>query len=405
MLETVRIFAAEKLVESGEELEIELKHLEWCLDFASQAALGLNSASIAEQVDWQARLDVEHDNMRSALRWSIERGSDPCATLRLCGDLGRYWARHGNLGEARNWLDTAIGRARNCPPNLSAKAHFWAGYLAYIQGAQSTARKHLETALEANRTAGRNLELFATLDTLAHILERMGEYKHAERIVEEELALARELDDRSLVAKSVNLGMLACDHGDYERAEVYFAEALEVFREVGDARFVVAVLHGLGDVAIRMGDPERCVVVVDEGLRLAQEQGHTHVCAYSYLLLGNAAKSMGDLARAHGMFREALAIGETNGDLEILASVFEGLAQTATLEEDAERALRLAGAASALRLRCSSPLPPRDQSSFDRALEPARFALGEEGAERAFAAGSGITIDEVIALARDTASR
>jgi tetratricopeptide (TPR) repeat protein len=201
-----------------------------------------------------------------------------------------------------------------------------------------------------------------------------------------------------------NLGLVALNRGDNERAEAYLGESLEIAREVGDEAKVAVALHNLADVALRRGDYERCRALVEESLGLARAHGFEFLVPLSYQLLGYEACARDDCARARGLFREALAINQAQGCVEGIAYVLEGFACIATLENAAERALRLAGAGVAVRRAINSTLPPPEHESLDRALEPARRALGEDRAERALAAGSAMTIDEAVALALTTTS-
>ena len=79
---------------------------------AEQAAPALAGPDV---VAWLARLDAEHDNLRAALRWTLDEDNgaqgDGPAALRLAGALGRYWAHRGHLSEGRQWCAEALARS------------------------------------------------------------------------------------------------------------------------------------------------------------------------------------------------------------------------------------------------------------------------------------------------------
>ena len=92
LLETVRQDAREKLVEAGEIVAVQQRHAQFFLHFAEEIEPSINTASRAA---WLARMDTEHDNLRSASRWAI--GDDPELALRLCGALWWFWFHQGLL--------------------------------------------------------------------------------------------------------------------------------------------------------------------------------------------------------------------------------------------------------------------------------------------------------------------
>ncbi|MDQ3641447.1 MAG: winged helix-turn-helix domain-containing protein, partial [Actinomycetota bacterium] len=104
MLETLRQYGAERLAASGEGGAVAARHLTWAVSLAGDAEAYLEGPG---QTDWLRRLDVEHDNLRTALRWAA--GSpDRMALLRLATSLGRFWEVTGHPTEGRRWLESAL---------------------------------------------------------------------------------------------------------------------------------------------------------------------------------------------------------------------------------------------------------------------------------------------------------
>ena len=109
LLEPVRQYARERLEESEEAEEVMHRHAEFFLALAEEAAPQLAGA---QQQDWAERLEVDHDNMRAALSWSLERESE--TALRLAGALARLWEMRAHFLEGSSWLEAALrqsGRA------------------------------------------------------------------------------------------------------------------------------------------------------------------------------------------------------------------------------------------------------------------------------------------------------
>jgi predicted ATPase/class 3 adenylate cyclase len=149
MLETVHEYAREKLVESGEAEEIQRAHAEYFLALAEEAAPRLRTP---EDRQWLERLETEHDNLRAALSWALERGESELA-LRLGGALGIFWHGHGHLSEGRNWLEEALAtdeRASAVARVKALEALFWLTYDQWdLDRAEAVAQEGLKLSNEA----------------------------------------------------------------------------------------------------------------------------------------------------------------------------------------------------------------------------------------------------------------
>ena len=114
LLEPVRQYAWEKLSSSGEGEAVWRRHAEFFLALAEEAKPELEGP---RQVEWLDRLQTEHDNLRAALSWSLERGID--LGPRIAGALSLFWYTRGYLSEGRTYLE-AVARSgwhqRPCAP-------------------------------------------------------------------------------------------------------------------------------------------------------------------------------------------------------------------------------------------------------------------------------------------------
>ena len=105
MLETIHEYAREKLGESAEAEEVRRLHAQYFLSLAEVAFPELRGP---HQLEWLDRLEPEHDNMRAALTWALERKEVELA-LRLGGALWWFWWMRGHNSEGRRWLEEALG--------------------------------------------------------------------------------------------------------------------------------------------------------------------------------------------------------------------------------------------------------------------------------------------------------
>ena len=105
LLETIRQYARDRLLESGEATEALRRHRDWYLALAEQAAPEFFRG--IESREWLERLEVEHDNLRAALEWSDGEPAGGEAGLRLTGSLWRFWVVRGHLAEGRVKVEEA----------------------------------------------------------------------------------------------------------------------------------------------------------------------------------------------------------------------------------------------------------------------------------------------------------
>ena len=119
MLETIREYGLERLIASGEESAIRVRHLTWYVDLVERAAPELNGA---DQLVWLRRLECELANIRASLGWVLERQHAEPA-LRLSSGLSLFWTRRGRFVEGRRWLEQALALPQpGVPPTIKANA-------------------------------------------------------------------------------------------------------------------------------------------------------------------------------------------------------------------------------------------------------------------------------------------
>jgi non-specific serine/threonine protein kinase len=198
-LETVRHYARDRLLEAGEGEQWRGRHLEYFVTLGEEAEQHITGA---EQQAWLDRLEVEHDNLRAALEWSV--GSDPEAGLQLAGTLWRFWLVRGHSGEGRALLDALLAAAE--PDRRTAeraRAINGAGALAYRQGDYPAARTFHEKSLEIRKELGDRGGIALSLQNLGSVALWQGDYAAARVLLKESVGICRELGDRKGIAMSL----------------------------------------------------------------------------------------------------------------------------------------------------------------------------------------------------------
>jgi predicted ATPase/DNA-binding CsgD family transcriptional regulator len=403
MLEPVRQYASEKLMEVGEAEEIRHRHAAFCLALAEEAELGLEGA---RQAAWLERLDEEHDNIRSALSWSLEQDDEVAGTsLRMGAALGEFWYLRGYLDEGRRWLEEALQKAGRTPTAARASALQRVSWLAVYQGDLDRAENAGEEGL-----ALEGVDLFQTRggDSIVAELQRAlglaaahrGEFERERRFFEESLELSREAGNVKGVANSLlRLGMMWRGQGDFGRATELLEEALALCRESGDPALLASILIHLGCTFFYRSDLERATALSEEAAAMLREQKHRAYLAMALDYLGWAALLGDDSERASALYAEGLELQREVGDKPAALESLGGLACVAGARGETGRAARLFGAAQKLRELMGLRQELGDRALQEPFLAAARSRLDDASWEAAFAEGSAMSFESAVEYA------
>ena len=400
MLETIREYALEKLGASGEQALTRRAHAAYCLVLAEEQATGQSGA---EGSEWLERFDLEHDNFRAGLDWLTETG-DAEWGLRLGAALFRFWEMREYLVEGRDRLGKLLKLAGAAAPTKArARALFAAGVLAVGQGDYASAdvliRESLDIAYQLRDQQGAAV----ALNALAVIARDRGDAPGARSLFEESLVLWRKLGDQKAVARSLsNLANIVKLQGDNARARSLYAECLSIFRELGDRTGVAWSLNYQGDVARDQGDSVAAQSLYEQGLAIFRELDDRWGIAGTLADLGSLAREQGNYPTAHSMYRESIKIFQELDHKRGIARLLECFACSAAVRLEAERSLRLAGAAAALRKNIGAPLTPAEQAKLEASLRPARQALTNTVGGTAWLEGWALTVEKAVQEVLDT---
>jgi predicted ATPase/class 3 adenylate cyclase len=356
MLETIREYARERLDAEPDAQEVRRRHAKFFLTLATNAEphlLGTN------QSEWLDRCDREHDNIRAALKWSIDAGEVP-AGQEAAGALWRFWHQRGHFAEGRRKLEhllNAPGGSGHTPQRF--KALIGAGGLAYWQ----------------------------------------NDYPATERFYSEAMEIARELNDPQSIAEGLfNLSFLDRIRGDEEEGMDKLRRVKEMAASIGDQQLVADSLWLLGNHEIRRDRPDAGLPMMEEALDIFRELGNLFATAESVSGLGSFYRKIGDAEAARAAQREALQMFVEVGNPTGIAMILEEMAMIETMEGRHERALRLAGAASALKEEIGGGAPAELMQSGDT-LDESRLSLDQQTAEQAWAEGREMEMDKAVAYA------
>jgi hypothetical protein len=392
LLETIRLFAAERLLEAGEEAAaVAAAHCAHFLSVAETAAAHLTGP---EQGRWLARLDADQANLRRAAQYAAGRPDGTAVVLRLGVALDRYWRARSQMQEAFGLLVPVLRRPdARADPALFGAALVTAARAAFrIDGA--TARQLAEQAVQVTCQLGDERLLSRALALLcaAHCLA--GEPETGRRFGQESVERARRLGDDVLLAESL-LGYLRTI--DPARSGPLFSEAIACTERSGD-HLINSIWHNnAGAAAEDAGDFPAARAHLEAAAQAAQQIGWED--ALLPVGLGFLLRAEGDPGGARSALEASLRIGRRNGSNWHMAEAVLGLACLAGDAADWDRAAALHGVAQAFLDRTGNPWHEFDARDRRDSLDQVCAHLGDEQLERAYAQGMALSPEEALDLA------
>jgi predicted ATPase/serine/threonine protein kinase len=376
MLETLREYALEKLEASGEAALTKRAHAAYYLVLAEENATESSEPEGAGRLE---QLGLEHDNFRAALEWLTETGNAEWG-LRLGTSLFRFWEVREYLAEGRDRLDRLLKLAEaGATTKLRMRALFAAGVLAGEQGDYASATALIDESQDIAQALGDKTGVAVSLNALAVFARDRGDVEVAQILFEASLALWRELGDEKAVARALsNLANVVKLKREYGRARAIYAECLLIFRGLGDRTGVAWSLNYQGDVAHDQGDTAAARTLYEQALASFREVDDRWGIAGTLADLGSLAREEGDYHTARSMYRESLSFFKELNHRRGIARLLENFACLAAAQLEAERSLRLAGAAAALRQNIGAPLTPAEQAKLETSLHTARQTLTDK---------------------------
>ncbi len=420
-LEPLREYALEKL---GERQEVELLQRAYATYFLelAQSVEAQWDRPIADAAIQQ--LDREYDNIRAVLHWAT-KGGDLAIGFWLSGALRKFWQRRGYYSEGRAWLEDLLAVDDEIADTAALAARLrgidTAAWLASDQHDYARARQLFERDAALRQRLGETEGWSQMLSHAAREARAVGQYQQATSLFEDALARHRVLGDRGSASSGglgnslYELALVLREQGDFGRAAELFEECRQLHRELGDREGIAQGLMGLGDIARDQGDAAGARRYTEQSLGLARDLGMQWAIGFSLnnlalvhywegdlpgaLTLINESEALfrslhadgsraevliskgqilaaqGDTDAAREALTEAVRLAWVLGPRLMVAAALEGLACSMTEPRLAAQAVRLLGAASALRAAMGTPVRPVDMPTVERALASGRSIL------------------------------
>jgi non-specific serine/threonine protein kinase len=358
-LESVWRFALEKLETDLEHATLRERHLATFLELAQREEKAMTGAGLQQAIH---ELMPEEENLLAAFAWCAQAEDGVQRGLRLAGAVYRFWSVLGRYALGRRVLEEALARDLERKPTAArALALTRAAGFAIVMGDHESARLHLEESLACSRATG----------------DRKGEAR----------ALA------GLCVTAMWLSRL-------EEALQIGEQSLALYRDLGEQRGVAMSLHNLGTIewALQRGDFGRARL--EAALPLLRARGDKSTEALCLSVLATSLVRTGEAAEAQSRLRECLALLQ---DLDLAlesVSMLDVLSEWLFAVGHPVESARLMGAANTLRVALGTPAMPLERKELDRLRAHISAAIGDEAADRSFAAGAGLSKAQALAEAK-----
>ena len=437
--ETIRQYAQEKLAEAGEQENIRSQHLNYFLDLSALAEPALHGP---HQLEWYNSLTDERDNLRVALAHAS--GSDASmadleAGLSISAKLVDHWVA-SDLREGLRWSTELIQNpASQTFPQARAKALITQGYMLWHMQQFEAVRSIAEECLALFRSCGDQPGEYDALILMGNVSQFAAGMEQRAEFHRQALALARSMGD--VLRQAYALSMLGRDQRDPRGSREQMEEAVALFRKIGDWRFLAHTLGILGYTVLSNGDLESAQEFLDEAYEVNQQSNNS---AMEFVLTGKAILCMlrgeygqarlllqkniddlekmgnrmgvlwararlgyvalleGSVAEAQQILVDTIDNFHTDGNKNGLAFAVDKLASLYVQTDKPDVAARLIGWSDATRKKIGDPRPRLEQADLERDIATIKAKIGSSAFEVAYDSGSGMPLDDLVALALGT---
>lgn len=314
MLETMRQYANEKLVDSNESDALRDNHLEYYMKLAEDAAPHLIQQ---EQLEWLAQLDADYENLRAALEWALSKETAE-SSLRLCAALGKFWEIRCYWLEGSKWLSSALAKSTPTPTKVEQIARVRALYWDVILAENLDDIERMKTSAELCFTLAQDVsdqrEIAIARFMNGCYLDRREDHSTAFSIFEESFARFKELNDPYWTAVSHKwLSSILVIKGNCDFAEIAM-QGVELARKAGERKHLGETLFELSYWHFRHNRLDEAVKVTREADLLLKEIGSAlNTASMLYAEMAWAADNYEEAERLYMDIQERLGlIGEKN---------------------------------------------------------------------------------------------
>ena len=405
-LETIRQYAMEKLLESGEAVSVRDRHLDYFLLSMKQTAQRDEKifGALPDDIEWLDRMELEHDNLRAALEWSTS--NHPDKALKLIYIMGSFWVGRDYNQEARRWCQMVLERAQSLPnmDDVRAKVYGILGWSSIGIGDHRIGRDASEAGIALARKVSDVVTIGRLLGLLSLACIFQGDFPAAEQALAEAETIAHQtgLAEQLATVFTTRAQLAFVGYRDAVQAKIYLDRAIAVSAMIENQWATAMSLFGMGRVAGGMGDLQTAREKFAQSAELARKIGNKRQMYSCYSELAHVLRENGQLDEPLGIYRDLLPKWKDLGHRAAVAHELECIAYILAKKDQPERAAAILGAAEALRKMIESVPTLMEQAEYEQEIEALRGKLPGSAFEKAWAEGQKLNMDEAMALALKT---
>ena len=312
LLEPLREFAEEKLVEIGECEEAKFRHAQFFADFVQRAA-----ANNYMRAHWYHEIEANIANIRAAFDWFLHHAASADQCLVMAISLQPFWHVRGYYREGRDYFDLALARSgANAPTAERASALHGAATMASRQADYVTATAYHQESLMIRSTLGDVCGVADSLVGLGSIALMRRELEEAWESFQQARTLYNCLDDRlGLSDVFNNLGNIETERGELAKSQWYYEESLALRRQLNDTQRVANTLSNLGSLLCQRGNYRVAVNYLTECLLLCGTLGNRRDSIYGLRGFAGLAAAQAEWEHAIRLYGAVEALREALGTL------------------------------------------------------------------------------------------
>lgn len=397
VLEIIRAFALEQLVEAGESTTARDRHLSHFVRLAEKWTLDLGSAKRDRRL---AQLDREYPNFRAALEWALESGQIE-AGLRLISALWVYWDWRGFHTEGAGWCDRMLSVESRVGLDVRSSALYAGAAIAFMQANYPRSLELAEECLAVAEQSGDDRNIGRALIALGNSAYDQGNLERAEAVYTRSLETIWRIDEPSaLQVALVNLGFVRYQQDRYVEARKLFQDAVDLESQTGQGAGYIWAVVGLAQVDLRQGRQlhadERLQWLVDR-----QRETDSGQLGVALATLAAVRRTQGRYAEADALARESLVNRVERDERAFITDSMAEVGAVALAAGATVDGIVLSAAVATQRARIGYGLPDRERLVHRDLLERARASLAPFSFDAAWSQGERMTMADAIAYAED----
>jgi tetratricopeptide (TPR) repeat protein len=399
MLETLRVYAADRLAATGDALALSERHARYYADLALSLETGMHGP---HQLEALQSLELEHNNFRTVLGNASHSSQIADDAARVAARLGMFWFMANYFTEARHWCDWVLSLAGVSDDSAIARCLGTNGFMSASMGEHVAGLKMCDASVELAERQ-HNPDALAWTHSI-----RCGTYF----VTGDAPATEREARIAMQACSNVNwawgaalcsawLGRSCLMQRRVDEAVAHLRETLHLSRAVGDPFNTALALSFYGSAAGADGDYDTAAACLAQALDLFRTIGcyaHISRCLVDWSIL---ALSSGNLADAATALADGLELTNRLGRVPYRsAQLLAGSAQLAAAAKRWTDAARLLALAQASRAQSGAQVPPERAQEEAALQELLRQHLSESEVSNVLGAG-GQNETDALALAQE----